>query len=439
MTIESGVSDDVSMKQEDRMDWGAVLKGDLDTALALFYRDHFPFEAFHRWLAYNDPISFSRREFSLTLANDIYIRFQSYTDCREMIEKICNQCPRKIDIGAIYTVKPSEKRFQVATFQPVERELIIDIDLTDYDSVRTCCHDKKICEACWRFVVMAVNVIDDLLKYDFGFKHRLWVFSGRRGVHCWVADKRARILSANARKALLSFIELVRGGEEQKKKVNLSLQDGTHHLHPSVERSLKYVEPIFLNNILYEQDILTSKEKYDQFLSLIPDDALSKQVEDSWTASLPSNGAERWSIFENELRNAISTNTNNHSGHHGMTSDRKKRQNTVSKTLFKLREELLLQFTYPRLDANVSIQLNHLLKSPFCVHPDTGKVCVPFIAKDVHLFNPNNVPTVYDIVNGSASLAPALGILENFVAGVLQEHDEIRASRQGKLPSHIML
>lgn len=156
------------------------IDGDLDTCLSIFYKDHFPFTQMYEWFSYGDPLSFSRREFSITLDNGVYLRFQSYNTEGEMKEKISGQCPRKIDIGAVYSTKPSEKRFQVLSFHPVERELVIDIDLTDYDDVPTCCEGKEICSYCWKFVVVAVRIIDDVLKYDFGFRHRLWVYSGRR-------------------------------------------------------------------------------------------------------------------------------------------------------------------------------------------------------------------------------------------------------------------
>ena len=44
-----------------------------------------------------------------------------------------------------------------------------------------------------------------------------------------------------------------------------------------------------------------------------------------------------------------------------------------------------------RLDIAVSKGMNHLLKAPFCVHPKTGRICVPFNPEQVDQFNPEEV------------------------------------------------
>ena len=44
-------------------------------------------------------------------------------------------------------------------FMPVERELVFDIDLTDYDDVRTCGKGAHICNKCWPLMAIAIKVV----------------------------------------------------------------------------------------------------------------------------------------------------------------------------------------------------------------------------------------------------------------------------------------
>ena len=51
---------------------------------------------------------FVHREFSFTLKDDVYVRYQSFADQQELEKEILKRNPYKIDIGAVFTHKASE-------------------------------------------------------------------------------------------------------------------------------------------------------------------------------------------------------------------------------------------------------------------------------------------------------------------------------------------
>lgn len=349
---------------------------DSDIMLA-FYQRLFPFRYLFQWLNHGivPTKDFGNREFALTLQNDAYLRYQSYPTADLFRKDILKMNPSRFEIGPVYSTNPRDRKtLRGGQMKPVSKELVFDIDLTDYDDIRTCCVKANICAKCWSFVTMSIKVIDTALREDFGFEHILWVYSGRRGAHAWVCDPRARNLPDDRRRAIAGYLEMIRGGSQSGKKVNIK-----RPLHPHIVRSLELLKHDFARTTLIDQDTFESAEQAERLLSLLPDKTLNESLRRKWESSPDRASTSKWADIDSLAKTGKSSTLNP-----AMLRDAK--------------QDIVLEYTYPRLDAEVSKKMIHLLKSPFVIHPGTGRICVPIDPRNAENFDPLTVPTVMSLL-----------------------------------------
>lgn len=383
------VRDDMQIDGPDQAN--AVSDGSYVNHLGIYYGKLFPHADIFKWMSYGndgkhpacDKSYFERREFSYTLKEDMYIRFQSFNSVSELENSIREKCPFKIDIGPVYSVDLNKRQAYAQSgdnvFTPVERELVFDIDITDYDDVRYCCKGADVCLECWPLMTVAIKVIDTALRDDFGFNHILWVYSGRRGVHCWVCDRKARRLTNEQRAAIAEYFHVYKGNENSNKKVSLP----GLVLHPFLARSYTEVlKGFFEAKLLLNQNLLSSEERYEKILEMIPDASVASELRGRWQEN------KRSSMSKDDINVARWEQLK-----HILQSGKQKTQG-----LRRCVEEIIFYFTYPRLDMEVSKHMNHLLKAPFCVHPKTGRVCVPIDPNNCDEFDPTTVPTLSQLL-----------------------------------------
>lgn len=342
------------------------------SSLQQYYQRLLPWYDIYLWLNQSETPTnmFTDREFGAVFrkadGGEAFSRYCTYADVDAFKKAMVSLAPERFEIGAVFSVNPSVFRnASKSKLFPIAKELNFDIDLTDYDDVRTCCQGKDICIKCWQFITVAIHVIDKALREDFGFEHLLWVFSGRRGAHCWVSDAAARKLDDVQRKSIVSYLSL------QTKNGRTLVR---RPLHPHIERSVKFLATRFEKNILVDQDPWCARSGWEKLLDLISHADLVRALRTQWEKEVDKSSKLRW-------------------------RDITKFSEGLHVDLASVKENLILACMYPRLDANVTCAMNHLLKSPFCVHPSTNKVCVPIDKSKVDLFDPRVVPTLEKVLS----------------------------------------
>lgn len=262
---------------------------ELETQYKIYYNEIFPCKELFKILEIE-----KNREISFFTNQNTYLRYHTFDTVEFMKEKIMQINPRKIDVGPFYNIKPSKLNGAI----PIAKELVFDIDLTDYP--RNCCIEKTVCEKCYEKIKCAVKLLNYILKNEFGINNFGFVFSGRRGVHCWVFEYKD--IKNNIRQDIYKYFQII------------------------IEKNI-------------------SIKEYDNIMREFGDYDLVKNF-------------------------------------------------------------------FIRIDKQVTVAMNHLIKMPFSIHPDTLNVSIPLDPDN--LIELKDIPTLNDVVKNPIILKPFINILNKW-------------------------
>lgn len=304
-------------------------KQKLGKALREYYSEYFEVESIWNVIKASN---FQSREFGFNRLDIGFTRNKSFEQISHLKEYLSTFPIAGSYIGSLYEDRllPKTRHAEAITIHNSKwlgRELIFDLDLDEYDKVRDCkCKGRMSCEICWHLMQDASIIIDETLKDDFGFKERIWLYTGGRGYHCWVLDADTVDLSGEQRSAIIGYMQLIHDPKGQQK-----IDDLGNHAAILKERIYSKLAKKFIT------------------------EATSKILREEIGFSYPQLKRAREKITKVNYLQSV--------------------DGIIPKEMEKVFLTNLIKYRYPRIDHKVTIDTRRLIRMPNSVHTGANNIC----------------------------------------------------------------
>ena len=253
-------------------------------------------------------------------------------------------------------------------FIQIHKEFVFDMDITDYKRLCLCSlnNDKKLCNICWLHMEGSYLILNFMLIHYFGYKKEnlLWVFSGNKGIHCFMNGSNVLKLKDNERTALY---ELMRSFKEEEDE--LLLFQFIEEIGENKKFFIEELEEYFLKRNIEERNLL-SIESYQKYcLQIIKEYYISiyHTIESKWQSTEEITSKEKWEYLKEIEKYRGNYNNNNNNN------------NRIKPSLL-----IIFKLYYPCIDKGPMI-ISHLIKLPFSIHSVTKNISLPFNKEEIYL------------------------------------------------------
>lgn len=237
------------------------------------------------------------------------------------------------------------------------KELVFDLDVHDFDRFCSCTETKRkiLCDTCWLHIEGAYFIMEFCLVHLFGYskENLLYVYSGGKGIHCFVNDRRALSLSEKQRFFMYDTIA-VGSGKNQDEAADNDLCKWIHrYATPQLTEKL---EDLFIKQVITKRNLFVTSKSFckwflDKLLSHYPSTHANLIKTTVWQQMKSS--ASVWDIIKTlEI------------------------YDFHSKTLVKPRIFIIYRLYYPIIDKN-PLANSHSIKLPFSIHTTTRNIALP--------------------------------------------------------------